>query len=136
VSLIANRKKASDFYADAFRDSEGGSYYLGFLMCYFIGLSNMKKGTGIRILKPRDDLIPLTELDKLIAENKIIYFAPLDQKTFERTYNELKDISHFGKFVKRFDSACRELGILDKNIFFSKDFMKMLLKNTMQKKSD
>jgi hypothetical protein len=112
MSLAASKKEADDIYLAEFcPDSETGEYYMGYMMCYFIGLSIAKKNGKDTIKTGKKSSIALTGLKDYLAQSQKVLLDQLDEKNYNETYSILSRMNHYTEFLNAYYAACRELGI-------------------------
>jgi len=140
LEKIANAKdpeEASNITENEFRPHSGtGEYYLGHLMCYFIGLRTMKKNRTdgmIEVAAPKKTKIKFEQLNEFLLTNKNAKIEQLDTKTYEETYAMLSTIKHHTIFLKEYAKACDELGLKKPVMFFDIDFYKKLIAKATKK---
>jgi len=131
ISVMKDKRRAQERYERVFPDSEGGEYYLGFMMCFFIGLSlAQKENATLSILAPRKETISYTKLNSYILEDRNFVIAQLSPEIFVKTYTKLSSITTFQKFVNVYLQSCRELGLGRLVQFIDKPWITKIIKNT------
>ncbi|MBI4152168.1 hypothetical protein HY495_00525 [Candidatus Woesearchaeota archaeon] len=131
ISVMKDKRRAQERYERVFPDSESGEYYLGFMMCFCIGLSLAQKENAIlSILAPRKETIPYAELNSYILQNRNFVAAQLSPNIFVKTYTKLSAITTFQKFVNEYLHSCRELGLEQPVQFIDKKWITKIIRNT------
>ncbi|MEK6938967.1 MAG: hypothetical protein AABX04_08060 [Nanoarchaeota archaeon] len=140
--LIATSQMESKEEAEAFLEKrfhptgETGEYYLGYLMCYFIGLSKLKKKRKahpyLKVYVNGLVEIKFTDLNNFLSNFKVAKLEALDPLTFKETYAYLSTIKDHKKLILNYLAACKELGLKEPVIFFDMNFYNLLLKNAQK----
>jgi hypothetical protein len=140
-----------NFKLDRYRNVSGPGY-IGYFMCYFIGLSFHKsKGKIFSGAHVGDKKITFPYFKEFLNENNNIKFNPLDDETYRITYEAISSVSRkasssdlnnasgeiFSKpfrtyvgFIKLFEEACKNL---DVEPFFTINDLNTLKKNVLEK---
>ncbi|MFA6461456.1 MAG: hypothetical protein WCV90_04250 [Candidatus Woesearchaeota archaeon] len=134
ASKLETREEAEALLEKKFHPKgETGEYYLGYLMCYFIGLSKLKKkrktDPSLNVYVTKPGRIEFSDLNKFLFESKVVRLEPLDPLTFKETYATLSAIKDHKKFILTYLAACKELKLKDSVRFFDMDFYNLLLEN-------
>jgi len=132
ISLEPSRRRAKAIYEKQFSPtSTTGEYYLGFLMCYTIGLAIMKKVAEgkIRIFRPEEKILDFSELGKYLSEKREVYLQPLDPRSFKIAYAIISGLYTYQDFLKEYELACKELGFKKPLKFISSKLCNELFMN-------
>jgi hypothetical protein len=112
--------KAQKYYDEVFCPSERtGDYYFGFLMCYFIGLSEK---TTIKIFSPEKRILDQRDLNGYLRIKKIVQLEPLDPQIFLTTFKKLAALTHYRQLIELYDHSCDIIGLKEPVKFYSLDF--------------
>jgi hypothetical protein len=114
VSEINDPLEAEDKFENDFRPtSDSGDYYLGFIMCFTIGLwikkINERNLKYINIIKPKKEVIELKKLNSYLIEKKFVCLENLNHYDYMQTFSKLKGMNH-KTFFNTYEKACKELG--------------------------
>ncbi len=131
LSSLGKKSDAEKLVEKEFRFTvESGEYYLGRLMCYFIGLSALKqKQTELAVLSQGKLKLPFVELGLFLEKHSSVKLGPLDELTFKETYAKLSQIKHHREFIIMYTKACQELGLKDSLRIVDTKFYHKLLNN-------
>lgn len=131
ISLLVKKSEAERLVEKEFRaTAESGEYYLGRLMCYFIGLSILKqKKTEVLVLSQGKLNLPFAELGLFLEKHSSVKLESLDEATFKEAYAKLSQIKHHREFITLYTKACQELGLKDSLRIVDTKFYHKLLNN-------
>ncbi|MBI4981051.1 hypothetical protein HZC30_05855 [Candidatus Woesearchaeota archaeon] len=131
LSLLNKKSDAEKLVEKEFRSTaESGEYYLGRLMCYFIGLSFLKqKKTEVLVLSQGKLKLPFTELGLFLEKHSSVKLEQLNEETFKEAYAKLSQIKHHREFIALYTKACQELGLKDSLRIVDTKFYHKLLNN-------
>jgi hypothetical protein len=151
IAGTKSAKKAHQLWDDILTPtSTTGEYYIGWIMCYFIGLSIMRKKQPDSLLlfsqqktskwlisfRDRRDLkrpdekmqsknefqLPFDQLQGFLASAKQCFLEQLTPDIFDETKKELDNIMYFDEFIARYEQACKDLGFKPPVKFFDLAF--------------
>lgn len=131
LSSLGKKSDAEKLVEKEFRFTvESGEYYLGRLMCYFIGLSILKqKQAEVMVLSQGKLKISFVELGLFLEKHSLVKLESLDEITFKETYIKLSQIKHHREFITMYTKACQELGLKDSLRIVDTKFYHKLLNN-------
>ncbi len=131
LSLLNKKSDAERLVEKEFRFTvESGEYYLGRLMCYFIGLNLLRqKKTEVLVLSQGKLRLLFTELGAFLEKHGLVKLEPLDESTFKEAYVKLSQIKHHREFINLYTKACQELGLKDSLRIVDLKFYHKLLNN-------
>ncbi|MBU0980475.1 MAG: hypothetical protein KJ709_06725, partial [Nanoarchaeota archaeon] len=164
MSKLDSRRKAEQMYNRKLSPHiDEGEFYLGYMMCYLIGLSRWKKKgakpfrkTGDKGLmeahfknphkyrtvneggeerqEPLFEEISWNEFRGYLQRMRKVYMQQLSPQVLRETYDELKDIDHHRQFIRRFEKACDDLGFSGELRFFDRDYYREIARATTRYK--
>lgn len=132
ISQAKEQKEVKDLLEKELRANyESGEYYLGHLMCYFIGLNILRKKRKdfpfVQIHSQGKLGLPFVELNKFLQRYPMVKLEQLDKETFQETYEVLSKLTHYQQFFQLYAEACRELKLSEPVLFLSPRFYLSLL---------
>ncbi len=134
ASKLETKEEAEALLEKRFHPTgETGEYYLGYLMCYFIGLSKLKrkreKDPFLIVYNPKPRKIKFSDLNPFLLESKRVRLEALDPLIFKETYAALSAIKDHKKFILTYLAACKDLKLKEPVRFFNMGFYKLLFNN-------
>lgn len=131
--LIQDENAALDYMNEKLEKSRGPTvYYCGKIMCYFIGLAEAKKksSAGRVMIHSGRSLQDISRLNEVMCSCDKFSMDMLPQESFRKAVKVLNKIYYYKKFIRKYESACRDLGIEEKNMAISQDIIAGLRKES------
>ena len=116
--------------------SQDGTYYLGRLMCYTIGLARQLHNGSIRSLSPEQRWLDNRSIGAYLRENLTVSLAGLEPDVFSDTLKELQGIRHHRQFIKAYTQACDYLGLVRPIRFLDQELFDWLKRTATAARAD
>lgn len=133
--LIQEENDAITYMNENIESDRGPTvYYCGKIMCYFIGLAKAKKKGKAGDIKIHvgKQAFDISKLNEIMNIQKKFYMDRLPPKSFKSAVKTLNKIHYYKKFIKKYEEACKELGIEEKNMTISQNILAEIRKESKE----
>jgi hypothetical protein len=121
LANLTNMDYASKVYREHIgygNQTSSGEYACGRMMCTVIAMSIAKaknKQYRIKVDTLESSGSHFPELDRYLADNKTVYVRGIDSSIIDEAVRMIRPTAHY-YFIKLYETACRNLGISEKNM--------------------